>query len=218
MSNPSIIKRAFNQILSAMQACLSSSLSIIDGQICLDGAPVEIKPPNRCDNVVEAELDGFIDLLYYVHFYNWRSIKSDKTYLSHKVRDFAEGSDPINHGLPPKILTKKFIFEMVISEMTEVFIAFDLDYVQHVAECISEPDIQHIGVDRDVGVEVELIVDRHLKSIFGLKWMLGFDEVHNANMRKQVDGRFVYNSDGKILKPQGWTEPDMKSALDIILS
>lgn len=40
-----------------------------------------------------------------------------------------------------------------------------------------------------------------------------FDEVHRSNMAKLVDGKVVRREDGKILKPEGWTPPDIKSIL-----
>ena len=40
-----------------------------------------------------------------------------------------------------------------------------------------------------------------------------FDEVHKSNMAKLVDGKPVRRDDGKILKPDGWKPPDIKSIL-----
>jgi predicted HAD superfamily Cof-like phosphohydrolase len=42
-----------------------------------------------------------------------------------------------------------------------------------------------------------------------------FAEVHRSNMDKLVDGKPVRREDGKILKPEGWTAPDIKSILGI---
>ena len=40
-----------------------------------------------------------------------------------------------------------------------------------------------------------------------------FDEVHRSNMAKLVDGKPIRREDGKVLKPEGWTPPDIKSVL-----
>lgn len=40
-----------------------------------------------------------------------------------------------------------------------------------------------------------------------------FDEVHRSNMAKLVDGKPIRREDGKILKPEGWTPPDVKKIL-----
>ena len=37
-----------------------------------------------------------------------------------------------------------------------------------------------------------------------------FEEVHNSNMAKFVDGKVLRREDGKILKPDGWKPPDVK--------
>jgi predicted HAD superfamily Cof-like phosphohydrolase len=41
-----------------------------------------------------------------------------------------------------------------------------------------------------------------------------WDEVHRSNMAKVgPDGKVTYREDGKVLKPEGWTPPDIKAAL-----
>lgn len=52
--------------------------------------------------------------------------------------------------------------------------------------------IMHIGVER-----------------FCRVW----DEVQRSNMDKCVDGKIVMRGDGKVLKPEGWTPPDIEKAL-----
>jgi predicted HAD superfamily Cof-like phosphohydrolase len=41
-----------------------------------------------------------------------------------------------------------------------------------------------------------------------------FEEVHRSNMAKLVDGKPIYRDDGKVLKPEGWQPPDIKSILE----
>jgi predicted HAD superfamily Cof-like phosphohydrolase len=41
-----------------------------------------------------------------------------------------------------------------------------------------------------------------------------FAEVHRSNMAKLVDGKPIYREDGKVMKPAGWTPPDIKGVLD----
>jgi predicted HAD superfamily Cof-like phosphohydrolase len=40
-----------------------------------------------------------------------------------------------------------------------------------------------------------------------------FNAVHESNMAKLVDGKPIRREDGKILKPEGWTPPDIKKVL-----
>ena len=42
-----------------------------------------------------------------------------------------------------------------------------------------------------------------------------FEEVHRSNMSKLVEGKVVRREDGKILKPEGWTGPDVKGILGV---
>jgi predicted HAD superfamily Cof-like phosphohydrolase len=38
-------------------------------------------------------------------------------------------------------------------------------------------------------------------------------EVHRSNMAKLVDGKVIRRGDGKVLKPEGWTPPDIAAEL-----
>lgn len=48
---------------------------------------------------------------------------------------------------------------------------------------------------------------------YGIPLNKVFDEVHRSNMAKLVDGKPIRREDGKILKPDGWTPPDIKNIL-----
>lgn len=41
-----------------------------------------------------------------------------------------------------------------------------------------------------------------------------FEEVHRSNMAKLVDGKPIYREDGKVLKPEGWTPPNIKAIIE----
>jgi predicted HAD superfamily Cof-like phosphohydrolase len=41
-----------------------------------------------------------------------------------------------------------------------------------------------------------------------------FEEVHRSNMAKLVDGKPIYRDDGKVLKPEGWTPPQIEKILE----
>ena len=40
-----------------------------------------------------------------------------------------------------------------------------------------------------------------------------FEEVHRSNMAKLVDGKPLKREDGKVIKPEGWTPPDIESVI-----
>jgi len=41
-----------------------------------------------------------------------------------------------------------------------------------------------------------------------------FEEVHRSNMAKLVDGKPLKREDGKVIKPEGWTPPDIAGVLN----
>ena len=55
--------------------------------------------------------------------------------------------------------------------------------------------------------------------IYGTARVHGIDlddvlaEVQRSNMAKVVDGKVIRRDDGKILKPEGWTPPDIRGVL-----
>ena len=42
-----------------------------------------------------------------------------------------------------------------------------------------------------------------------------FNEVHRSNMAKLVDGKVLRREDGKVMKPEGWTPPQLAQFLNI---
>lgn len=42
-----------------------------------------------------------------------------------------------------------------------------------------------------------------------------FDEVHRSNMAKAPRGVVLYREDGKVLKPDDWTPPDVKGVMGL---
>jgi predicted HAD superfamily Cof-like phosphohydrolase len=49
--------------------------------------------------------------------------------------------------------------------------------------------------------------------IYSIPLLAVFTEVHRSNMAKLVDGRVLRREDGKIIKPPGWTPPDIAGVL-----
>ena len=41
-----------------------------------------------------------------------------------------------------------------------------------------------------------------------------FNEVHRSNMAKLVDGKVLRREDGKVMKPEGWTPPQLAQFLN----
>lgn len=49
---------------------------------------------------------------------------------------------------------------------------------------------------------------------YGIPLERVFNEIQRSNMAKLVDGKVLRREDGKIMKPEGWTPPDIKSILE----
>lgn len=50
---------------------------------------------------------------------------------------------------------------------------------------------------------------------YGIPLDVVFDEVHRSNMAKLVNGKPIYREDGKVLKPEGWTPPDVERIITL---
>lgn len=70
-------------------------------------------------------------------------------------------------------------------------------------------------------------VQKHLSNVRSLCYQMAglfdinldvlLEEVHRANMSKLgPDGKPIYRADGKVLKPKGWTAPDVAGVLGIV--
>jgi len=60
------------------------------------------------------------------------------------------------------------------------------------------------------GVGVPVVITRHEGGVLILHlWA----EIQSANMRKFPGGKVLRREDGKVIKPEGWTPPDIESAV-----
>ena len=139
-----------------------------------------------------------------------------------KVRQFTKDSGFVIPNKPTKMTFEqgKFISSMIISEVVELLQTFDLSQ-----EEISEIIIGAVEKDRsdppDLSTDARVManqIDAFVDIVYyilnctnklGYVFREYFDEVHNANMRKKINGRFIKRDDGKIQKPIGWTEPNI---------
>lgn len=85
------------------------------------------------------------------------------------------------------------------------------DHVVAIEDACAEQDVVRVGFALtnlyDLVVQAATILRLPLKA--------GFEEAHRTNMLKLgPDGKPIYReSDGKVLKPEGWTPPDFKRVL-----
>jgi predicted HAD superfamily Cof-like phosphohydrolase len=92
-----------------------------------------------------------------------------------------------------RVLRRKLLRE----EVDEYFDGEDKDDLENVAKELADIIYIVCGTAASYGIPLDRV----------------FNEVHRSNMEKLVDGKVVRRDDGKILKPEGWTAPDIKSVL-----
>lgn len=148
------------------------------------------------------------------------------------VREFTEGARGSQPDRPSRPLSRdkvEFIVSMVCSEMVELL------------QTVMNPDENPISVIRNlcsrdynthyvkpVDDEVSIIAEQADAMVDAMYYMYDtatrmgvnldkvFSVVQEANMAKRgPDGKFIIRpSDGKIIKPHGWLEPDIRGEIE----
>lgn len=143
------------------------------------------------------------------------------------VRDFTEQSMGIKLPKTPTKMSRdevKFIVRMVISEMMELCTTVTstvqeaLDLFDECVETTDKPK----PFNPDSKSDAEIMAEQYDSFVDAWYYMLNtavkkgvdldeiFKVVHRANMAKRFpDGKFHRREDGKVMKPDGWKEPDI---------
>jgi len=92
-------------------------------------------------------------------------------------------------------------------ELIELRIKLLREEVEEYAEAARAGDIvEVIDALADIGYILGgTILNHGMQNIYDD----AFDEVHRSNMAKLVDGKVLRREDGKVMKPQGWTAPQL---------
>lgn len=141
-----------------------------------------------------------------------------------RVKQFTEESSGIKVPSGPQLMSKKevnFIVKMVIDELLELYATVEKPdqskYNMISMICAAK------NIDMEEGSNVQLIASQadafvdinyymlNAAAKKGINLAKVFDVVHNANMDKKDPntGTFLKREDGKILKREGWQEPDI---------
>lgn len=97
-------------------------------------------------------------------------------------------------------------YELIREEINDELLPKITDYI--VGERMSDL------VDIFDGIVDSVYVLMNLANVMSLPFDAGWKEVHEANMAKRSkDGKVIFRADGKVLKPQGWQEPNMLRVL-----
>jgi predicted HAD superfamily Cof-like phosphohydrolase len=104
------------------------------------------------------------------------------------------GQAPVFPGAKERKLRKKLLRE----EVKEYFDGEKAEDIENVAKELADIIYIVCGTAASYGIPLDVV----------------FDEVHKSNMAKLgPDGKPNRREDGKILKPDGWTPPDIKKIL-----
>lgn len=83
--------------------------------------------------------------------------------------------------------------------------------VMFIAQMVSD-EMEELKRAKDLVEQADALVDAiyymcDLAARKGINLNPLFDIVHEANMKKVVDGKVIRREDGKVLKPEGWKDP-----------
>ena len=118
----------------------------------------------------------------------FQEVKKFQTAVGQNVSEVPEFPDENERVLRRKLLSE---------EVEEYFEGEEKDDLENVAKELADIIYIVCGTAASYGIPLDRV----------------FNEVHRSNMEKLVDGKVVRRDDGKILKPEGWTAPDIKSVL-----
>ncbi len=79
-------------------------------------------------------------------------------------------------------------------------------------EAIAENDLVEVA-DAYADI-IYILLGSALVHIGKERFIKVWDEVQRSNMAKCTDGKLVVREDGKVLKPEGWTPPDIAAILE----
>lgn len=186
-------------------------------------------------NQMGDQLDALIDIIYCtLNITNFmgleiKQIKPPINVFYQKVMEFTIATLNENENLPnkPTLLSLdlcKRVCHMVIEEIVEllstIWTVIDQNMeeylMENILELIAKHDTTQQQLDNNISNQSNTlfnIVENVLTIIplMNLDFEKGFDLVHQANMKKvdQQSGKVKRRQDGKILKPDNWTPPDM---------
>ncbi len=112
----------------------------------------------------------------------------------HRAFGLTENSKPTLPSDDIRALRKKLLEE----EFTEYNVGEDKNDLVEIADALADLIYIAYGTAVAYGIPLDKV----------------FAEVHRSNMAKLVDGKVIRRDDGKVLKPAGWTPPNIKSILD----
>lgn len=111
------------------------------------------------------------------------------------VADFMRsGEQPVNETpVWPDQDTRLLRFKLIDEELTELSDAMLNEDIVEVADALTDLLYVIYGAGHAYGIDLDRC----------------FAEVHRSNMSKFVDGKFIKDANGKVLKPKTYSPPDL---------
>lgn len=142
---------------------------------------------------------------------------------SEKVKIFTEET---GNNIPnkPEVMSKdevKFLIKMMLDEILELYSTVEDPFpakhsmIEMITKAKKIP--KFIGAEEEcIAEQADALIDCYYYSLNamakkGINLCSIFDVVHNANMNKKdkKTGKFIKNSEGKIIKPSNWEAPNI---------
>ena len=111
------------------------------------------------------------------------------------VADFMRsGEQPVNETpVWPDQDTRLLRFKLIDEELSELAEAMTNEDIVEVADALTDLLYVIYGAGHAYGIDLDRC----------------FAEVHRSNMSKFVDGKFIKDANGKVLKPKTYSPPDL---------
>ena len=102
-------------------------------------------------------------------------------------------------GVPDDRVAQGTLYMKLISEeFTELVLAWTEEDIVEIADACADLKWVIEGLEHSLGIPQQAV----------------WDEVARSNMSKLVDGKLIKREDGKVLKPDTFVPPDIKSILN----
>ena len=128
------------------------------------------------------------------------------TDLYHLRRDFMQQFDLPAPGTPSLYPDTLPMWETMLQEEMAEFL-HALQEFKQLGQCDAQEQVRRMAELTAEGVDVLNVLTGLLLSQ-GMPLEAMTEAIHQANLRKQIDGKVVRRADGKILKPEGWQAAD----------
>lgn len=143
-----------------------------------------------------------------------------------RVKEFNKAADQECSDIP-RAMTKDevhFLTKMMLDELMEFMVTVNPEYKVEMIKMIGRSkDLkfnENISNEELIAEQGDALVDCNYYALnaavkCGIPLDKIFDEVHQANMNKvdPITGKCNIREDGKILKPEGWSPPDIVSLI-----